>query len=97
MLVAFNTIDDKKRVMNQYGATGMQTIKHALLTAEEDRKLYCEQAPKPQEIIWNNIGSTDGYKVKYKLLSIVYFLLLLAASYLLMFFCMAMIYNGWLD
>ena len=97
MLVVFNTIEDRKRVLRQYGATGMQTVRHAMLTAEEDRKLYCEEAPRPEEIIWNNIGSTDGYKVKYKLLSILYFLLLLAGSYLLLFFCMAMIYNGWLD
>lgn len=55
--------------------------------------MYCEECPTCEEIIWNNIGSDDTQKIKAKVISVVYFFLLLGGSYLFLFFCMHLVYD----
>jgi hypothetical protein len=59
----------------------------------EDRKMFCEPCPPPNEIIWNHIGLEERQKIKVKILSIIYFFLLLGASYVLLFFCLHLVYR----
>ena len=49
--------------------------------------MYCEPCPTPEEIIWNHIGQEERQKIKVKILSVIYFFLLLLGSYGLLFFC----------
>lgn len=58
-----------------------------------DRKMFCEPCPPPNEIIWNHIGLEERQKIKVKILSIIYFFLLLGASYVLLFFCLHLVYR----
>lgn len=96
MLVIFNSLQDKKQVLAKYSASYHHKVKTWLGMQDKD-KVYCEGAPQPSEIIWQNIGSGDSYKLKYKVLSMVYFLLLLIGSYILLFFCMELVYQKWLE
>lgn len=55
--------------------------------------MYCEPCPTPEEIIWNHIGQEERQKIKVKILSVIYFFLLLLGSYGLLFFCMKIVYR----
>ena len=54
---------------------------------------YCQTCPKPEEIIWNNIGIIERQGMKVKLLSVLYFILILVFLIFVLSFVLDIIYN----
>lgn len=59
---------------------------------EEEFRTYCEPTPRPEEILWKNIGIVEKQGLKVKILSIVYFILILAFVFAFLYFFMEVIY-----
>lgn len=94
VIVVFEKEADRNIIHAKYQLSKKQRYKRylgGLLKIE--RRTFSEPCPIPSEIIWHNLGEHEGQKIKSKFISFGYFILLLAASYLIMFFCMKLVYN----
>jgi hypothetical protein len=54
---------------------------------------YCQECPTPDEILWNYLGEHEHQKFKLKILSVLYFFLLLFLSFIILYFCINVTYN----
>jgi hypothetical protein len=61
---------------------------------EQEYGTYCESCPRPNEIIWNNIGIIERQGFKVKLLSIIYFILILLLLVFVLYFLLDIVYRG---
>ena len=58
MLVTLNNLTEQKAVLERYQANYDHKVKN-WMNFINNKKIYCEEAPKPEEIIWQNIGTGD--------------------------------------
>ena len=63
-------------------------------TYELKHGTYCERCPRPEEIIWNNIGVVERQGFRVKILSIIYLILILAVLVLIFHFLLDVLYKG---
>lgn len=59
---------------------------------EEKHGTYSEKCPRPEEIIWNNIGVIEKQGFKLKVLSVFYFIGILAILVVILSFVLDLIY-----
>ena len=61
---------------------------------EMDYGTYCESCPQPAEIIWKNIGIVERQSFKVKILSVLYFILILTFLVLVLYFLLDILYKS---
>jgi magnesium-transporting ATPase (P-type) len=59
---------------------------------EEEFRTYCEPCPRPEEILWKNIGIIEKQGFKVKVLSVIYFILILGFFVAFLYFFMEVVY-----
>jgi hypothetical protein len=92
-ILVFHSREVRDQIFRRYSITRWENFKLFFNNQySEEREVYCEACPKPEEMLWNNLGKAEKEGARVKAKSIAYFFLSLAGFYLLLFFALQIIY-----
>lgn len=92
-VIVFKDLQMKEKVLARYQISRLKIIQMFFNNNyEEEYRMYCELAPRPEEILWKNIGIIEKQGFKVKILSVIYFILILGFFVAFLYFFMEVVY-----
>lgn len=92
-IIVFHSREVKEKVEERYKISAVENARLFFSSRYcEERGIYCEECPMPEEMIWNNLGKEEKEGARVKVKSVLYFFGSLALFYLLLFFALQVIY-----